>query len=160
MSERSTPSAPVGSGPPGTESMRAAASGLPEPDALLPRFDDLADAAARLRAHLMVPTPLVEDAARTLPDGYATRATAPVTPAVWPSGRWPSGPVGGRRGGPSRARARGTGRTRLPVAAHGGAVRTRPPHQDAVGRHARACGGLGKVRRSPSAFAAAGTAAG
>jgi hypothetical protein len=56
------------------ETMRTAADKLLADNASFPRYDDLADTTDRLRAHLLLLLPLVEDAAGALPSGNTTKA--------------------------------------------------------------------------------------
>lgn len=55
------------------ETMRTAADKLLADNASFPRYDDLADTTDRLRGHLLLLLPLVEDAARELPGQNATK---------------------------------------------------------------------------------------
>ncbi|GHH83095.1 hypothetical protein GCM10018793_44330 [Streptomyces sulfonofaciens] len=76
MNERSALPALVRSGPPDIAKMRVASAALLADGASLPRFDDLDERAIRLRGHLKLLIPVVEEAARALPDEHATRVTA------------------------------------------------------------------------------------
>jgi hypothetical protein len=63
-----------GSRPPDIEQMRAAASAVLGDTEPLPRFDDLAEATERLRRHLHVLIPVVQDSVDALPTGDVNRA--------------------------------------------------------------------------------------